>query len=138
MIKKLILVLTIVLTVLPAKPSYASIASEVVIERFVYDGQVANDFDEYVKICNISSSAIDLSNGGSNPWLIGDAETFADTGEGLYELQGTLNAGNCFIIALQGASFNTVGALIQITSSPIHFTCPQSSAPCWLWNLGIG
>jgi hypothetical protein len=134
MIKRWMLILVIVLMASSTQITYASIATEVVIERFVYDGQVANDLDEYVKICNISPGTIDLSNNGSNPWLIGDAETLADTSEGLYELQGTLNPGGCFIIALQGNSFNAVWRF----HPDYEFSSTTSPAPNLTKRAGFG
>lgn len=91
----------------------AAMATEIIIERFVYDGQVATtEGDEYVKICNISGSSIDLA-GGGNPWRLGDEETSAgSTAEGMYNLQGTLAAGGCFIIALNANGYNSIRGLL--------------------------
>ena len=93
--------LMLLITVLPAR---AAIATEVTIERFVYDGHVSFDYDEYVKICNISGGSVDL--GGANPWRIGDEENAAGGAEGMYNLTGTLGIGGCFIIADNAKAFS--------------------------------
>lgn len=89
-----------------ASPSQATVATEITVERFVYDGQVSFDYDEYVKICNISGGSINL--GGTNPWRIGDDESADGDDEAMYALQGTLAAGDCFIIASNANAFNSI------------------------------
>lgn len=93
--------LILLITALPAR---AAIATEVTIERFVYDGHVSFDYDEYVKICNISGGSVDL--GGANPWRIGDEENAAGGTEGMYNLTGTLGIDSCFIIADNAKAFS--------------------------------
>ncbi len=92
------------------KPSTAAIATEITIERFVYDGQATQDYDEYVKICNIAGYDVNL--GGTNPWRMGDDELASGGGEGMYELQGTLADGDCFIIASNANAFNSVWSFL--------------------------
>lgn len=97
--------LILLITVVPAR---AAIATEVTIERFVYDGHVSSDYDEYVRICNISGGSVDL--GGANPWRIGDESSDSGssfTGDAMYELTGTLNADTCFIIASNANAFSS-------------------------------
>ena len=93
-------------------------ANEMTIERFVYDGRIANnEGDEYVKICNISGSTIAL--GGTNPWRIGDEESYAGGTEGMYNLQGTLDAGACLIIASNANAFHSIwGVLPDFEMNP--------------------
>lgn len=73
------------------------------IERFVYDGQTPTDEgDEYVKICNVSGSGVDLTG-----YKIGDEETKLGT-ESMYNLPATtLAAGSCIFIAKNANQFNT-------------------------------
>jgi hypothetical protein len=91
-------------------PSKASIATEITIERFVYDGQVSQDYDEYVKLCNVGVTSVNL--GGTNPWRMGDDEAASGGGEGMYELQGTLDSGACFIIASNADAFSSVWSFL--------------------------
>jgi hypothetical protein len=96
------LMLILLITALPAR---AAIAIDVTIERFVYSGQVSGQYDEYVKICNISGGSVDL--GGANPWRIGDEENAAGGAEGMYNLTGSLSIGSCFIIASNANAFSS-------------------------------
>lgn len=101
-----------------ASPSQAAIATKVTIERFVYDGQETvstAEGDEYIRICNISGGSINLAEdagGGSNPWRLGEAENMGDTAEAMYELQGTLANGACFVIASNANAFNSIHGLL--------------------------
>ena len=113
LILALLLACLVLAFLMSALPAQAAIASEVTIERFVYSGQVTGQYDEYVKICNISGSSVDL--GEMNPWRMGDEESATSGGsstEGMYELSGTLSVGNCFIIASNANAFSDTWAFL--------------------------
>lgn len=90
------------IAVLSLGTAYAA-STTLQIERFVYDGKTPTDEgDEYVKICNVSASTIDLSG-----YKIGDEET-KGSGEGMYSLPAeSLVPDGCIIVAKNANQFNT-------------------------------
>jgi len=124
---------------IPLPKASASTATEITIERFVYDGQVpTTEGDEYVKICNISGSSIIL--GGANPWRIGDEENSAgSTTEGMYNLQDTLAADSCFIIASNANGYNSIrGSLPDYEMNPTQAGWTDNSSVPNLSEVNTG
>ncbi len=123
---------------LPAQRASSSLATEIVIERFVFDGQVAStEGDEYVKICNISGSSINL--GGTNPWRMGDDINSAGGTEGMYNLQGTLAVGGCFIIASNANGYNSIrGSLPDYEMNPTQAGWTDNASVPNLVKVGTG
>jgi hypothetical protein len=98
-VRRLLLTIGILATMLLITASVSNAASTTLqVERFVYDDSAVGE--EYVKICNVSASAISL-----NDYKVGDEETSGST-EGMYYLPSiSLGSGTYIIIARRADHF---------------------------------